>query len=369
MASQEALIESATVGEARREGEAPYLQPPPGRRYVRTFLFSRRVDAPLARIHLIARTILVLCLSGAQLRTINTDHPDLAGAIVLWLCGLLLFALSGMHAKIARLYLLLTLPTLFSLLVTWTLLNPIPGHVVLFQQPIYAGVVHLSLAIWQPIWLAIVVGYYIWRRGLITGILIASIVTIILTHIVAFPEWTFASVPFFHPLQLYISDLGLERAITKVIGYSAMILSTVALVVTSRDVELIGALRQLRVPQAIIFFLSTVFRALNLALTDYETIYQAQIARAINARPRSFFRQLRDLGSIAVPMVAMMIRRSSEIGDALLARGYKLGQPMENYYETSPWHTLDWLVLALSLVLLYLAVGPFPGLTALLQRG
>jgi energy-coupling factor transporter transmembrane protein EcfT len=346
-----------------------YLQPPPGRRYVRTFLFSRRVDAPLARIHLVARTILVLCLSAAQLRTINTDHPDLAGAIVLWLCGLLLFALSGMHAKIARLYLLLTLPTLCSLLVTWTLLNPIPGHVVLLQQPIYAGVIHLSLAVWQLLWLAMIVGYYFWRRGIVMGVLIATVVMLIVTHVVALPEWTFASVRFFHPVQLYISDVGLERAITKVIGYSAMILSTVALVVTSRDVELIGALRQLRVPQVIIFFLSTVFRALNLALNDYETIYQAQIARAINARPRNFFRQLRDLGSIAVPMVAMMIRRSSEIGDALLARGYTLGQNMENYYETSPWRTLDWLILVLSLGLLYLAIGPFPGLTALLQRG
>ncbi|GAC1368158.1 MAG: hypothetical protein NVS2B12_17720 [Ktedonobacteraceae bacterium] len=360
---------SDSVAARKDLSDAPYLQPPPGRSYVRTFLFSRRVDAPLARIHLLARTILVLCLSGAQLRTIDTQHPDLAGAIVLWLCGLLLFGLSGMHTRIARLYLLLTLPTLCSLLVTWSLLNPIPGHLVLLQQPIYSGVIHLSLAAWQAIWLAILIGYYLWKRSLITGFLIASLTTIILTHIVVLPEWTFASVRFFHPLELYVSDVGLARAFTKVIGYSAMILSTVALVVTCRDVELIGVLRQLRVPQAVIFFLGTVFRALNLALTDYETIYQAQTARAINARPRSFLRQLRDLGSIAVPMIAMMIRRSSEIGDALLARGYRLGQNMEEYYETSPLRLLDWLVLLLSLGLLYLAIGPFPGLTALLQRG
>jgi len=335
---------------------------------VRTFLFSRRVDAPLARVHLIARTLLVLCLSAAQLRTINTAHPDLAGAIVLWVCGLTLFALSGMHARIARLYLLITLPTLLSLFLTWTLLNPIPGHVIYVRQPVYGGVLHLSLAVWQLLWLAIVVGYYAWRRTIITGILIATVAVLIVMHIFVLPQWTFANVRFFHPLAISISDVGLARAITKVVGYSGMILSTVALVVTSRDVELIGALQQLRVPQPIIFFLSTVFRALNLALTDYETIYQAQIARAINARPRSFVRKIRDLGSIAVPMVAMMIRRSSEIGDALLARGYTLQQKTANFYETSPWRGLDWFVLLLSLGLLYLAVGPFPGLTALLQR-
>jgi len=165
-----------------------------------------------------------------------------------------------------------------------------------------------------------------------------------------------------------VSDRGLLVAITKVIGYSGMVLTTIALVVTGRDAELIGALRQIRTPQPIIFFLSTVFRALDLALSDYETIRQAQIARAINARPRSFIRRLRDLGSIAVPMVAMMIRRSSEIGDALISRGYRLGQSSENFYETNPWRPLDWVVLAFSLFLLYLAIGPHIDMTVVLQK-
>src|SRR5581483_11819585 len=67
-------------------------------------------------------------------------------------------------------------------------------------------------------------------------------------------------------LTVLISDRGLLVATTKMIGYSGMVLSTIALVVTGRDAELIGALRQLRIPQPVIFFLSTVFRALELAL-------------------------------------------------------------------------------------------------------
>jgi energy-coupling factor transporter transmembrane protein EcfT len=123
------------------------------------------------------------------------------------------------------------------------------------------------------------------------------------------------------------------------------------------------------VPLPIIFFLSTVFRALNLALSDYETIYQAQVARAVNAQPRSFLRRLLNLTSIAVPMVAMMIRRSSEIGDALLARGYKLRQQNIDFYETTPFRPLDWSLLVISLLLLLVSVSSFPGLTALVQRG
>ncbi|GCE31136.1 hypothetical protein KDA_66200 [Dictyobacter alpinus] len=348
--------------------EAPYLQPPPGRRYVRSFLFTRRADAPLAHVHLLVRSLLVLCLSAAQLRTMNTAHPDLLGAVVLWVPSIAIFVLSGMHGKVARIYLLLILPTMISLFLSWTLLNPVPGNVVFVRQQVYPGFLTLSLAVWQLIWLAIVIGYYKWKRGIINGVLLASVVAIILCYLLPLPSWTFGRLPLLFPMTISISDQGLILALTKVVSYSGMMLLTVALVVTSRDVELMGLMRQLHIPRPIIFFLSTVFRALNLALTDFETIHQAQIARAIDARPRSFIQHLRDMASIAVPMVAMMIRRSSEIGDALLARGYTLRQKDVDFYEKSPFKPLDLVIMLICLVLLYMAVGPFPGLTALFQR-
>lgn len=345
-----------------------FLQPPPGRHYVRSFFFSRHINAPLAKVHPIARIILVFCLSGALLRTIDTAHADIVSASILWVMSLLVFLLSSMHAKIARLYFLLTLPTLLSLFATWALFNPVPGRAILIQQSVYPGFISIGLSAWQVVWVAIVAGYFWWKRRLFSGIIIATVVAFVLTRLFSLPAWTFTQVPFFHPLTILISDRTLLVAITKVIGYSGMILGTVALVVTSRDVELIGTLRQMRIPPPIIFFLSTVFRALDLALADYETIHQAQIARAINARPRSFIQRLRDVASMAVPMVAMMIRRSSEIGDALLARGYRLGYASADFYEAVPWRLIDWIVVALSLVVLYWAIGPHPDMTTLLQQ-
>lgn len=348
--------------------DALFLQPPPGKRYVRSFLFSRRIDAPFAQVHLIARILLILCLSIVQLRAIDTASPDPLGAGLLWLVSIFLFLTSGMKAQVARLYLLLTVPALFSLFLSWTLFNPVPGKITLVSWPVYSGQIIIGLAVWQALWLAIVVGYFLWTRKFTLGIVLATVVALLLPHLFALPEWTIARVPFFHPLTVLISDQGLLVATTKMIGYSGMVLSTIALVVTGRDAELIGALRQLRIPQPVIFFLSTVCRALDLALADYETIRQAQIARAINARPKSFFRLMRDLASVAVPLVAMMIRRSSEIGDALLARGYRLGHSSPDFYETSPWRLIDWLVLAFSFVLLYLAIGPRLNLTVLVQQ-
>jgi len=347
---------------------ALFLQPPLGKRYVRSFLFSHRIDAPLAQVHLIPRTLLVLCLSGVQLRTIDAAHPDPIGAAWWWVVSLFLFVLSGMHARVARLYFLLTLPALLSLFTTWILFNPVPSKTILFAFPIYSGRVHVGVAVWEGIWVAIALGYFLWTRKIAGGIMIATLVAVVLTHLVTLPEWTFTQITFFHPFGVSVSDQSALVAVTKVIGYSGMVLVTIALVVTGRDTELIGAMRQLHIPQTVIFFISTVFRSLDLALADYDTIRQAQLARAINARPRSIVRRLLDLASIAVPMVAMMIRRSSEIGDALLARGYRLGEASTDFYETSPWRLIDWVVLAVSLSLLYLAFGPRLDFTLLLQR-
>ena len=354
------------VKENPHSHENVFLQPPPDRRYVRSFLFSRRIDAPFARVHLIARTLLILALSCVLLRTIDTAHPDLIGATLFGLVSLLVFLLSGMSAKIARLNILLTLSPLLSLFITWVLFNPVPGHRVLLQFPIYSGQITLGFALWQLAWLAIVGIYFFVTRKLLMGMLLATLVAFLIARFFPLPTWTLARIPFFHPLQVFISDQGVLVAGTKVIGYAGMIFATIALVVTSRDTELLGSLRQLHMPLTLIFFLSTVFRSLNLALVDYETIRQAQLTRAIHARPRTTIRRVQDFGSLAVPMVATMIRRSSEIGDALLLRGYTLGRPSADFYETSPWHSLDWCIAFLSLVFLFLAFAPHTTLTHVL---
>ncbi|HEX4207142.1 MAG TPA: hypothetical protein VHZ51_23675, partial [Ktedonobacteraceae bacterium] len=156
---------------------APYLQPPPGRRYVRTFFFSRHIDAPFASVHPIARTLLVLCLSAAQLQTIATNKPDLLGAIVLWIVSLGLFFMSGLNEKIARWYFILTLPTLCSLFLTWFLFNPVPGTITYIHQQVYPGFLIVGITGWEIAWLAIVGGYFAWTRKVLMGMIIATLAT------------------------------------------------------------------------------------------------------------------------------------------------------------------------------------------------
>src|SRR5215469_15181815 len=101
----------------------PFLQTPPGRRYVRSFLFSRHIDAPFARIHFGVRVLLILCISGLQLHTINTGSPDPLGAAVLLGISLLIFGMSGVSRRVAIIYTIISTPAVLSLFIAWILFN------------------------------------------------------------------------------------------------------------------------------------------------------------------------------------------------------------------------------------------------------
>nr|HET6901737.1 hypothetical protein [Ktedonobacteraceae bacterium] len=175
-----------------------FLSPPPERRYVRSFLFTRRVNAPFVQVHLLARLLLVLCLSGALLRTINTTQPDLLGAILFWLVALLVFLLSGVSPRVARFYFLLTLPALVALFITWIVFNPVAGGMTLAQLTIYSGQLSIGLAPWQAVLIAIVALYFLWTRKLFLGIVVGLVVAFALAHWVALPALMLTEIHVFH---------------------------------------------------------------------------------------------------------------------------------------------------------------------------
>ena len=137
-----------------------------GRRYVRSFLFARRIDAPFARVHLLARLVFVFALSLLQLRAIDTLHPDLLAAALAWLVAFVLLLLSGMSRRVAQFYFLVTLPALLSLFTSWLLFNPVAGRVVLLRATVYTGQLVLGVGVWQLLWLVLLGGFFLWTRKL-----------------------------------------------------------------------------------------------------------------------------------------------------------------------------------------------------------
>jgi hypothetical protein len=66
-----------------------------GQKWVRTFLFSMRIDSPLAGLHAITKFVLVLGVSLVLMGMISTARPDPLGCILLVILAFLLLWLSG----------------------------------------------------------------------------------------------------------------------------------------------------------------------------------------------------------------------------------------------------------------------------------
>ena len=177
------------------------------------------------------------------------------------------------------------------------------------------------------------------------GILIGLAVALLIQRLTTNPALILVSHSFLKPYAIIFSNKNAVIAATKVFGYAAMVFNTLMLVMTTRDNELTSAFFQLRIPKLARFFLSIVFRTLNITLLDFETIRQAQIARGVRIRERNIFGVLTNTAKMAIPLVATMLKRSNEIGDALLARGFTFERTGNEFLEVRALKLLDWLLI------------------------
>jgi len=317
-----------------------------GQKWVRTFLFSMRIDSPLAGLHAITKFVLVLGVSLVLMGMISTARPDPLGCVLLVALAFLLLWLSGVIRWLFRSYLVVIFPMLLSLFLSWIAFNPNPGNRILFSRQTYSGVMNLGVSVAMIVFVGIIVGYYVFTKQLYWGILGAVVAALVISQTPLNLSWTFASFPFYQPLTLIISDATVYVAATKVLGYGAMVLMTFLLVLTTRDVEVVGALRKIpRMPYVICQFSSLMLRSLNIAMIDFSTVRQAQVARGVNVQKKNIVAKIRDMAYLTVPLIANMMRRSTEIADALTARGYEMDSKPTIYREVKPFHAVDYVLI------------------------
>ena len=323
------------------------------RRYVRSLIFSVKIDSPLARLHVVTKLLAVLALSLVVVRAMRTEDPDPITALLLWLLALLGLTLGGVIRWLFRSYLLVLLPALLIMVLTWIVFNPAREAEVLLRIPVYSGRLSVGLSLGLVLWIACVAGWYALRKAFFWGIVGGLVLALVVTWIWGNPRLSFVEFPFLQPLAVTVSPTNLVVAMTKGLGYGAMILISLMLVMTSRDIEVTGAMRQAGVPYVASFFVATMLRSLSMALADYRTIRQAQIARGATLKNKNLIGVLSDLARTAVPLTATMLHRSSEVGDAALIRGLTMetSNPTE-FHEIQRFAVADWIVLALCALLM-----------------
>lgn len=343
------MASTVTAASARREGKE----------YVRTFLFSMKIDSPLARLHVATKVIGILLLSIIVVRLMDAANPDPVGTFLLAVLSMIALLLGGVIIWLFRSYLFVLFPMLSTLFVTWLIFNPDPGTRTFLELPIYDGTITLALSLGLAVLILTPIIYFQLTRSIFWGLVIGIGLTIALNRFGLNPKLTLAEISVFHPLSLLVSDKSIVVAATKVFGYATMVFISLTLVMTTRDAEVIGAMRQARAPYSVSFFTSIMLRSLSMAVLDYGTIRQAQVARGVDLQRKSIFGKILDLARISVPLIVTMIRRSTEVGDAVMARGMtRLSSKPATFRETRPLRAIDVILIlffiALALVVLLL---------------
>jgi energy-coupling factor transporter transmembrane protein EcfT len=320
--------------------------------YVRTFIFSMKVGTPVEKLHVVTKVLMIVVMSVVALYMfdipVEKGGPDNIGLLLLLALVLMLLALAGTTKYLANSYLLLAVPVLFGQFFWWLFFNQhLPGS----RLPFYLWPGYLPIGVSTVIFLGTFAGLYYRTRGLLWPLVAAVLLWFIsITPSVwdSYP-YTWASLPIGSQYAFTIPSAAVSVAVAKALGYGVLIYTSFLFLLTTRDTEIAGAMMQLKAPFKAAFYTALMFRNLNIILLDYENIKVAQRARGATVFRKNVFARIMDLARISIPLVASMIKRSTEMGVALYARGFENTKKVAGFKETKSISYMDVLVMAILL--------------------
>ncbi|MGA3061334.1 MAG: energy-coupling factor transporter transmembrane component T [Candidatus Bathyarchaeia archaeon] len=340
------------------------------KKYVCTFIFSMRTGTPIEKLHVITKLTLIVVMSVLALYMfdipVSKGGPDIFGLIFLLVLVFTLLTLSGTTKHLVNSYLILAVPVILGEFFYWLFANnSLPGaKMSLYFWPgflpigvstlIFAGVFALVYYKSRNIVLSLIPSLLLWWFAVMPSALTLS------------PLATWLKLPLGTTFTFSIPQWAPTVALSKALGYGIMIYTSFLFVLTTRDVEIAGVFRQFKVSIRKAFFVTLMFRNLNTLLLDYQDIRMAQTARAANVVRRNIFSRIIDLGYVSIPLVASMIRRSTEMGVALYARGFEASNQMTDYKETKRLSIVDFIIIGILAALLIYVVFLGHSITALL---
>jgi energy-coupling factor transport system permease protein len=101
-----------------------------------------------------------------------------------------------------------------------------------------------------------------------------------------------------------------------------MIFTMVFFLTTSRERDVIVAMRSIRIPFVVTYVVAMALRAAGMVLEDFGIVRQAEQARGFDTAGKSLPYKIRKYVMYMIPLFALSLRRSEEFTNALVARGY-----------------------------------------------
>lgn len=101
-----------------------------------------------------------------------------------------------------------------------------------------------------------------------------------------------------------------------------MIATMVFFLSTSRERDVIVAMRSIRMPFVVTYVFAMALRSAGMVLEDFHIVRQAEQARGFDAAGKSLAYKIRKYVMYMIPLFALSLRRAEEFTNALVARGY-----------------------------------------------
>ncbi|OWP57458.1 MAG: hypothetical protein B2I17_00665 [Thermoplasmatales archaeon B_DKE] len=255
------------------------------KRYVKTILFTARAESFYVRLNPLVKFTFLILISIGVVLSMDRAVPDLYYNLGALIFACIFLTESGTIKYLVKSYLVMLLVALFIMLLWWLVFNQVGTNPIFVLS---AGSLHFQ-----------------------------------------------------------VTSLSIYVGVGKVTGYAAMAFLTLLTMMTTRDADIISALRKIRTPFKAVFFVSIVSRSLNILSDDLETIRQAQIARGSRIGKFGILNHIREFIMLAVPLTASIIRRSVEVGGAMEARGFSKVKNFTGFVDEKDFRWYDGAMLAL----------------------
>jgi energy-coupling factor transport system permease protein len=143
------------------------------------------------------------------------------------------------------------------------------------------------------------------------------------------------------PINLYITDVGLRFSLLFILRLISAALPLTLMLRVTQDADLTNALTQcLRVPYKYSFALSTAIRFIPTFSDEMSEIMEAQTARGIEFDTKNFFKKLKLLLPLCLPLLLSSVRKIEVATISAELRGFQL-RTRESSYKKYPFKAND----------------------------
>jgi len=228
------------------------------------------------------------------------------------------------------------------------------GAVAFMIENIYASLVLLAL---------VCVGLAVAR---IPGVFLKRIVVAMsgLLLIAALAHAFFSQVPgritfFTLPWGAYFTERTLLFILTFYSRFLTASFISLIFLCTTREADVVVALRFLRLPFVICFAAAFILRLISTLIDDWWSLVEAQRARGM-VFTGSLMNRLKRLSELAFPLLANMFTKIGEVDLALQARGFTVQPVHRTQVRHLRWNIYDYILLAsTSTVFIVVAVARY----------